>query len=182
MPLGYVFEPVRDIGCIVRAERNDDPRGWLAEIYNAEIFGRAGLPPFVQDNISRSGEAGTLRGLHFQRPPHEQGKLFRVARGAVFNVAVDLRRSGFGKVDQRVLDDPTTWIYLEPGVAHGIQTLEPQVELHYKLTAPFEPAALGALRYDDPTLGVAWPITPDRSRLSARDRSASALSELKGLF
>lgn len=180
--MGYVFEPVHDIGCIVRVERNGDPRGWLAEIYNAEIFGQAGLPPFVQDNISRSGEAGTLRGLHFQRPPHQQGKLFRVARGAVFNVAVDLRRPGFGRVDQRVLDDPTTWIYLEPGIAHGIQTLEPETELHYKLAAPFEPAALGALRYDDPALGIAWPIMLDRNRLSARDLSADTLAELRGVF
>lgn len=170
------------MGCIVRAERNGDPRGWLAEIYNAEIFGGAGLPPFVQDNISRSGAAGTLRGLHFQRPPHQQGKLFRVARGAVFNVAVDLRPSGFGMVDQRVLDDPTLWIYLEPGVAHGIQTLEPETELHYKLTTPFEPAALGALRYDDPALGIAWPLMPDRSLLSARDLSASGLTDLRDLF
>ncbi|WP_156400308.1 dTDP-4-dehydrorhamnose 3,5-epimerase family protein [Caulobacter sp. Root655] len=180
--MSYAFEPVRDMGCIIRAERNGDPRGWLAEIYNAEIFAAAGVPGFVQDNISRSSEAGTVRGLHFQFPPHQQGKLFRVARGAVFNVAVDLRGPGFGQVDQRVLDDPTVWIYLEPGVAHGVQTLEAEVELHYKLTARFEPRALGALRYDDSALGIAWPITPDRSRLSPRDLAARSLADLEGAF
>jgi len=142
--------------------RYADDRGWFAEIFNVRDFASLGLPKFVQDNVSRTGKRGVVRGLHFQAPPFTQAKLFRVVRGKAHNVAVDLReREPTVHAMELSPDDP--WLLIPPGFAHGIQTLCDDVEIHFKVDLPFEASALRTIRFDDPDLGISWPIDVDES-------------------
>ena len=164
-------------------DRNGDDRGWLSEIFNQTNLDQLGLPTFRQDNISRTLGRGIIRGLHFQRPPYAQGKLFRVATGSVYNVVVDLRSDHFGCTQiSTITSDLACWLYIPAGYAHGFQTLEDTVEVHYKVSEPFMPSALGSLSFDDPDLGLTWPRPCPLELLSARDRSAGSLGDLRGLF
>lgn len=139
------------------------------------------MPRFIQDNQSWTAQAGVVRGLHFQTPPYAQAKLFRVLTGAVFNVAVDLRSHDFGRVWSTRLVPEDGWVLLPVGVAHGIQTLVPDVQVHFRLSTPFAPDALAALRHDDPTLAIDWPLTV-AGDLSERDQTAPELGRWRGLF
>lgn len=167
---------------LIRPDRSDDGRGWLSEIYSEPRFAASGIDGrFVQDNISRTPEAGVVRGLHAQHPPHAQAKLFRVVRGEVFNVAVDLRPARFGATDARRLGEGV-WIHLPEGFAHGFQTLQPDVEVYYKVTRPFAPDHLLTLDWDAPELAIPWPVPPRRDLRSRRDSLAQPPERLRGAF
>jgi dTDP-4-dehydrorhamnose 3,5-epimerase len=155
-----------------------DLRGDLAETYHAERFAEAGIREhFVQDNQS-SSHRGVLRGLHFQaRQP--QGKLVRVVRGEVFDVAVDLRLGSphFRRWHAEVLSETNRrMVYIPPGFAHGFVTLSEEAVFLYKCTAPYAPEWDRGVRWDDPDLGVAWPVT--EPVLSSKDAALPLLREI----
>jgi dTDP-4-dehydrorhamnose 3,5-epimerase len=135
---------------------------------------------FVQDNHSFSAASGVLRGLHFQIPPAAQDKLVRVSRGSVYDVAVDIRRGSpsFGRWAGLVLS-AELWnqIWVPKGFAHGFVTLEPDTEVQYKVTAPYDPSCDRGIRFDDPAIGVEWPIGADEVQLSDKDRAAPLLAD-----
>jgi dTDP-4-dehydrorhamnose 3,5-epimerase len=151
--------------------RHGDHRGFFAEVYNKRDFAEADITvDFVQDNHSRSEEQGTLRGLHFQLPPHAQAKLVRCVRGAIFDVAVDLRRDSpsYGKSVGVVLSaDNGHELYIPAGFAHGFCTLEPGCEVVYKASSYYAPQHDAGLRWNDPELAVDWPVAAPI--LSAKD-------------
>jgi dTDP-4-dehydrorhamnose 3,5-epimerase len=171
---------------LVIPEIHRDARGFFSETYRASEMRNAGISTdFVQDNHSLSAEAGTLRGLHFQIPPHAQGKLFRVSRGAVFDVAVDLRvgSPSYGRHVSAVLS-AENWlqIWIPPGFAHGYCTLEPNTEVIYKVTDYYTPDSERGLKWDDAALGIKWPVDPANVKLSDKDRMQPALLELAPAF
>ncbi|HNC73959.1 MAG TPA: dTDP-4-dehydrorhamnose 3,5-epimerase [Elusimicrobiota bacterium] len=151
-----------------------DPRGYFFEAYNERDFRETGLPTdFVQDNVSVSVK-GTLRGLHFQRAPHAQGKLVRVLTGSVFDVAVDMRPSSptFGKwFGLELSEENGRALYLPPGFAHGFLATAERVVFHYKVTSLYQPGTEGTLRWDDSTVGVQWPDQTGPILLSEKDRA-----------
>lgn len=157
-----------------------DERGFFLESWNKAVFAKAGLPTeFVQDNHSRSAR-GVLRGLHFQNPG-PQGKLVRVASGAVFDVIVDLRRSSqsFGRwfgVELSAANQTMLWA--PPGLAHGFLTLQDGTDFLYKCTAPYDPASEHSLAWDDPEIGITWPLAGIEPQLSAKDRAGLPLAKV----
>jgi dTDP-4-dehydrorhamnose 3,5-epimerase len=163
-----------------------DGRGFLSETYNRRLMNAAGIAAeFVQDNHSLSVEAGTLRGLHFQIPPHAQGKLVRVVRGAIFDVAVDIRTGSptFGQHVSAILSAGNwTQMWIPPGFAHGFCTLEPNTEVIYKVTAYYAPECDRGLQWDDVVLGIEWPVGPDNVKLSDKDRKQPVLKEIAPAF
>ncbi len=155
-----------------------DERGFFLESWNAARFFALGLDlTFMQDNHSRSAK-GVLRGLHFQNP-NPQGKLVRVVSGRAWDVAVDIRRSSphFGKwvgVELSGLNKRMFWV--PPGFAHGFVSLEDGTDFLYKCTALYEPADEHVLQWDDPALGIAWPLDGIQPQLSIRDQQAKPLA------
>jgi dTDP-4-dehydrorhamnose 3,5-epimerase len=140
---------------------------------------------FCQDNHSFSAEVGVLRGLHFQTSPHAQDKLLRVTRGAVFDVAVDIRRSSptFGQhIAVELSANNWKQILVPRGFAHGFVTLEPHTEVMYKVTAFYAPDCDRGIRWDDPALGIRWPIDPADVILSDKDRHQPLLADAPELF
>ena len=158
-----------------------DDRGFFMESWNADDFAAAGLDlNFVQDNHSRS-QKGVLRGMHFQNP-EPQGKLVRVVRGAVFDAVVDLRRSSstFGKWTGVVLSSENKRMFWVPeGFAHGFLTLEDDTDFLYKCTAPYRPENESSLAWDDPTVGIEWPLDGIELKLSAKDTAGIPLTDVK---
>jgi len=158
---------------IVKPTIFKDNRGYFFESYNKEAFLRYGIDQnFVQDNESKSGK-GVLRGLHFQKPPFAQGKLVRVIKGAVRDVAVDLRKSSptYGKWASVELTEDNKWMYwVPPGFAHGFVTLEEDTVFFYKCTNIYNKASEGAIRWDDPDLNIDWgvnnPVLSDKDKVS----------------
>lgn len=163
-----------------------DARGFFSETYSRQQMSAAGIATeFVQDNHSLSLEAGTLRGLHFQVPPHAQDKLVRVTRGSVFDVAVDIRVGSptFGQHVSAVISaENWTQMWIPAGFAHGYCTLEPNTEVIYKVTDYYAPDCDRGLQWDDAGLGIKWPVDRDAARLSDRDRKQPALKELTSTF
>jgi len=157
-----------------------DARGFFMETWNAATFAAAGLDlAFVQDNHSRS-QKGVLRGLHFQNPG-AQGKLVRVTRGAVFDVAVDLRRSSphFGEwVGVELSADNQRTFWVPEGFAHGFLTLEDDTDFLYKCTAPYAPQSEYTLAWDDPAVAIAWPDAGLAPILSEKDASGLSLAQV----
>ncbi|MEO7246118.1 MAG: dTDP-4-dehydrorhamnose 3,5-epimerase [Rubrivivax sp.] len=164
-----------------------DERGWFMESFHALRFdaalralGLPSAPPFVQDNHSCSA-AGVLRGLHYQLPPHAQGKLVRVVRGAVFDVAVDLRRGSpqFGRWTGAELSAANRrQLWIPPGFGHGFLTLADDTHFLYKTTAVYARECERALRWDDPAIGIRWPLAPDAApRLADKDAQAPRLPD-----
>ena len=158
-----------------------DARGFFLESFNQHVFdamvGHA--VTFVQDNHSRSAQ-GVLRGLHYQLPPMEQGKLVRVTRGEVFDVAVDIRRASptFGQwVGAHLSEQNHHQLWIPPGFAHGFLTLSETADFLYKATQFYAPALERGIAWNDPTLGVVWPagVPP---QLSAKDQQAGALNSV----
>ena len=139
-----------------------DDRGFFFESYKQSDFVESGITgPFVQDNHSRSSK-GVLRGLHFQHAPHAQGKLVRVTRGRLWDVAVDIRKGSptFGKWQAvELTEENRLMFYIAPGFAHGFVALEDGTELQYKCTAEYNSRADAGIRWDDPDIGIDWPIT-----------------------
>ena len=159
-----------------------DARGFFMESFNQRVFDEAvGQPTaFVQDNHSRSAK-GVLRGLHFQRAPHAQGKLVRVAAGAVFDVAVDIRPGSatFGRwVGMELSADNQRQLWIPPGLAHGFLVLSDSADFLYKTTDYYAPQAEGAVRWDDPDLAIAWPDVGMAPQLSGKDAQAGWLKDL----
>jgi len=157
-----------------------DERGFFLESFNQKTFDAAvgRHVDFVQDNHSRSTK-GVLRGLHYQLPPHAQGKLVRAVTGAVFDVAVDLRRSSpdFGKwVGYELSAENKRMLWIPPGFAHGFLVLSDTADFLYKTTDYYAPHAEGAIRFDDPAVGVAWPVSAADLQLSNKDRDAPPLA------
>ncbi len=164
----------------IRPARHGDTRGFFSEIWTRQGFAEAGLHlDWVQDNHSMSASRGVLRGLHYQLPPAAQAKLVRVTRGSVFDVVVDIRRGSptFGRWVGLVLS-AELWnqILVPAGFAHGFVTLEDNVEVQYKVTAPYRPDLDRAIRYDDQAIGIEWPISGDTVQLSAKDSAAPLLA------
>ena len=159
-----------------------DDRGYFYESYNAEDLAAHGLNlPFVQDNHSKSSR-GVLRGLHFQREPHAQGKLVRVVKGRVWDVAVDLRPGSptRGKWYGLELSEATkTMFYIPPGFAHGFVALEDGTEFLYKCTAGYSKESEGGIRWDDPTLAIAWPDLGVPFLVSEKDAVLPPYGDLK---
>lgn len=159
-----------------------DARGRFAETFSARELARHGVTaPFVQDNHSVSPIRGTVRGLHFQRPPHAQDKLLRVTRGAVLDVAVDLRPGSptYGRhVAVELSADNWRQLLVPRGFAHGFQTLTEDCEVLYKVTDHYVPTAEGGLLWSDPALEIDWPITPTAATVNARDAAWPTLADL----
>lgn len=156
-----------------------DERGWFMESFNQQTFQQAtGVSPtFVQDNHSHSTQ-GVLRGLHYQLPPTAQGKLVRVLQGKTWDVAVDLRRTSatFGQwVGVELSAENQQQLWVPAGFAHGFITLSASAELAYKTTDYYAPVYERTLLWNDPTLSIAWPITP--VQLSAKDQQGCAFSQ-----
>jgi dTDP-4-dehydrorhamnose 3,5-epimerase len=163
-----------------------DHRGFFSETYSRKAFEALGIrAEFVQDNHSLSAEAGVVRGLHFQLPPAAQDKLLRVVRGAILDVAVDVRRSSatFGRHVAEVLSaDNWRQIYIPAGFAHGFRTLEPNTEVIYKVTSFYSPEHDRGVRWNDPAIGIDWGIAEDAAVLSERDRRHPLLADAAELF
>ena len=164
---------------ILTPRRFGDARGWFSEVWNRRTLAAAGITiDFVQDNHSYSRDTGTVRGLHFQAPPHAQAKLVRCGRGRVFDVAVDIRKGSptFGKLTGTELSAENGRQLLIPtGFLHGFVTREPDSELLYKCSDYYAPDCDGAVRFDDPDLGIDWGIDPETAILSDKDRAAPLL-------
>ena len=158
---------------LVELDRREDSRGFLARMFCEAEFAQAGLENrFVQMNNSASCHKGTLRGLHFQTPPHAEVKLMRVIHGAVFNVAVDVRRGSptFAQWFGTRLDDRNrTMMYTPRGFAHGFLSLTDDAEVMYLSSAFYAPGTEGGVRFDDPTVGIQWPFPPQE--VSDKDRA-----------
>lgn len=165
----------------IRPRQFADERGFFSETWHAGQWRDAGIDlDFVQDNHSLSRERGVVRGLHYQLEPFAQDKLVRVTRGAVFDVAVDIRRGSpsFGRWVGATLS-AADWnqLLIPKGYAHGFVTLEPDTEVQYKVTAPYSADHDRAIRFDDPAIGIDWPIEAGRLTLSAKDRAAPLLAD-----
>ena len=162
---------------LVEPEVFGDERGFFQESWRHEKYIEAGIAaPFVQDNMSRSSK-GALRGLHYQAP-HAQGKLVQVIAGAVFDVAVDIRRGSdtFGRWVGEILSaENHRQLWVPPGFAHGFCVVSDTADFIYKCTTPYRPTDEHAIRYDDPEIGIDWPA--DTPRLSERDESAPLLRD-----
>lgn len=168
---------------VVEVQEHADERGSFARTFDAQLFERAGLQPVVvQANVSTNRHAGTLRGMHFQRPPHAEAKLVRCTHGAVFDVAVDLRPSSptFLEHVGVTLDAASKRaLYVPEGCAHGYLTLTADAEVAYQVSAAYAPEAEGGVRWDDPVLAIAWPraveiVSPKDAAWPSLDRERFA--------
>ena len=167
---------------LLRPVRRSDARGYLCETFNARSFGTA-IPNahFVQENETRSHRKGTIRGLHFQADPAPQGKLVRCIRGSVLDVAIDIRRGSptYGRHAAALLSaEGMEQLWVPPGFAHGFCTLEDGCVVLYKLTDFYAPEVERALAFDDPALGIDWPVAPSAAILSDKDRQNPRLADL----
>ena len=166
--------------------RHDDARGYFRETYSRPALADVGIDvEFVQDNQSFSLGRSTVRGLHFQCPPFAQAKLVRVIRGAILDIAVDLRRGSptYGRHASAVLSaENGKQLFVPVGFAHGFATLEPESEVAYKVSSPYAPAHEGGLLWDDPELGIDWPFPAGDAILSEKDGLLPPLSELDSPF
>ena len=170
----------------IRPRRFADDRGFFSETWNEAAWRDAGIGTvFVQDNHSLSRDTGTLRGLHFQSPPMAQAKLVRVTRGSAFDVAVDLRPASptyRGWVGITLSAADWNQLLIPQGFAHGFLTLEHDTEVQYKASAAYSPAHDRAIRFDDPELGIDWPLPAENFVISDKDRAAPLLAELETGF
>jgi dTDP-4-dehydrorhamnose 3,5-epimerase len=168
---------------VIKPKVFEDARGYFFESYNQNAFKKAGLDlNFVQDNQSLS-QKGVLRGLHFQNDPYAQGKLVRVITGAVFDVAVDIRRSSptYGQWFGQELTEKNKWMmYIPPGFAHGFLTLEDNTVFSYKCTNFYNKESEDCLLWNDPDIGINWSI--DKPLLSEKDMMGKRIRDFESLF
>lgn len=166
----------------LRPQRFGDDRGFFSEVWNRDAMAEAGLAvDFVQDNHSYSAARGVVRGLHFQLAPVAQDKLVRVSRGAVFDVAVDIRPGSrtYGTwVGVNLSADEWNQLFVPKGFAHGFLTLVEDCEVQYKVSAPYSPEHDRSVRFDDPAIGIEWPDVGVAFQLSDKDRDAPLLADL----
>ena len=165
--------------------RHYDQRGFFAETYSRRKYSELGIDDdFLQDNHSLSRNVGTLRGLHFQSPPHAQAKLIRCVCGAIFDVVVDIRRgsSTYGHWEgYKLTAENGDQLYVPVGFAHGFLTLEPDSEIVYKCSDYYAPETEGSLLWNDPDIGIDWPTGPDPI-LSDKDAAAPLLADFESPF
>lgn len=164
----------------------EDDRGSFSETYSARALHAAGIAAsFVQDNQSFSRNAGTVRGLHFQAPPHAQAKLVRVVAGAILDVAVDIRK-GSATFGRSILIELSArnrrQFFIPEGFLHGFVTLTPDTEVVYKCTDFYSPACDRSVRFDDPDLAIDWGVTLETATLSDKDRAAPFLKDIQNPF
>jgi dTDP-4-dehydrorhamnose 3,5-epimerase len=159
---------------LITPARHGDDRGYFSETYSAPRLAEAGITEaFVQDNQSFSRARGTVRGLHCQVAPHPQGKLVRVLRGAIWDVAVDARAgsSSFGQHAAALLSaENGSQLWIPPGFLHGFCTTEPDTEIAYKVTGLYDRASERGVFWQDTTLALPWPVAPEEATLSDKDR------------
>jgi len=179
---------------VIRSDVHQDGRGFVFESYHAKRFDEeislhhpcTVFPRFLQDNHSRSNK-GVLRGIHFQRAPHAQAKLVRVARGRVFDVAVDLRANSptFGKwAGMELSDEDHAQLYIPQGYGHAFLVLEDHTDFFYKTSDYYAPNSEGAVAWNDPSIGIDWPFKAfgiEAPVLSGKDKAAPSLAELTPL-
>ena len=167
---------------LITPKKFGDERGFFSETWNERVLAEAGITArFVQDNQAHSGTQGTLRGMHFQLAPMVQDKLVRVTRGAILDVAVDIRAKSptFGRHVSAVLSaENWTQIWVPKGFAHGYCTLEADTEVFYKVTEYYSPAHDRGILWDDPALGIAWPVTRAMAQLSDKDKMQPKLADV----
>jgi len=170
---------------LLKPKRFGDNRGFFAETYNRRVYTDLGVDAeFVQDNHSLSAAVGTVRGLHFQAPHQAQTKMVRCGRGSIFDVAVDIRKGSptYGQWTGCKLSDANgVQMFIPAGFAHGFVTLEPDSEIVYKCSDYYAPETEGAIRWDDPTIGIIWPLQADPT-LSSKDVIAPFLVDLDSPF
>jgi dTDP-4-dehydrorhamnose 3,5-epimerase len=162
-------------------EPHADERGFFARVWDGEILAAAGLDARVsQSSIAFNQRAGTLRGLHFQRPPHAETKLVRCTRGAIYDVVVDIRPDSGAHLrwlGVELTEENRRTLYVPEGFAHGYQTLVDATEVWYQMSVPYAPESADGLRWDDPRLAIDWPQPPPGGRvISARDEAWSAIA------
>jgi dTDP-4-dehydrorhamnose 3,5-epimerase len=165
---------------VIEPERKEDERGFFARTFSAAEFAERGLEPAVaESSVSFNRARGTLRGLHYQLPPHEETKLVRCTRGSVYDVVVDLRPDSPTHRRWEAIElsaENRLAVYLPAGCAHGYLTLEDGCELDYRISHRYVPDAAAGVRWDDPLLGIEWPATP--TVISQRDASYPDLTPL----
>lgn len=171
---------------LITPRRFGDPRGFFSESWNKGRMAEHGLHfDFVQDNHSMSAQVGTVRGLHFQSPPHAQDKLVRCGRGALFDVAVDIRKGSptYGKwVGYELSAENGRQLLVPAGFLHGFVTRAPDTEICYKCTDYYAPECDGAVRFDDPAIGIDWGMGTTAPVLSDKDAVAPMLADLNNPF
>jgi dTDP-4-dehydrorhamnose 3,5-epimerase len=170
---------------LIRARRHEDERGWFAESYSVTRLAEAGIDcGFVQDNQSWSRAEGTVRGLHFQRPPAAQAKLITCLNGRILDVVLDIRAGSpsFGKCLTIELSDDGAQLFIPAGFAHGFVTLEPATLISYKVSAVYDPTTEDGVAWDDPALGLNWPLPPSGPVVSSKDAGLGPLAKLASPF
>lgn len=170
----------------IRPPKYGDHRGFFSEVYKQSAFDEAGLSiDWIQDNQSLSAAVGTVRGLHFQAPPVAQDKLVRVLRGAIYDVAVDIRKGSpnYGKwVGVELSAAKWNQLLVPIGFAHCFMTIEPDTEVLYKVSGPYSKEHEGAIRWNDPALGIDWPDVGAAPTLSEKDEVAPLLADFDSPF
>lgn len=171
---------------LITPMRHEDQRGSFTETYSRQAFAELGIDcAFVQDNQSLSRLPGTLRGLHFQRPPRAQGKLVRVLRGGILDVCVDLRRSSpsFGRhVTAELSAAEGNQIFVPAGFAHGFCTLEPDTEVSYKVDDFYAPDHEDGILWNDAALAIDWPVTAADIAISPKDAALPPFDPSRSVF
>ena len=170
---------------LVKTIRHEDERGIFSEVYSSREYKKLGIDvEFLQENHSFSWKAHTLRGLHFQAPPHAQGKLVRCVKGAIFDVAVDIRKGSptFGLwKGYELTEENGHQLYVPVGFAHGFLTLKPNSEIIYKCTDYYAPQAEASIRWNDPSVNIEWPLS-ENIILNERDAIAPLLKDFETPF
>ena len=179
--------PIKPHGLFLLCPKElSDSRGTFSEVYSRSKLSAHGIhTEFVQDNQSLSLSAGTVRGLHFQTPPFAQAKLVRVIRGRILDVAVDIRGGSptYGRhVAVELSADNQKQLFIPIGFAHGFCTLEPHTEVLYKVSMPYAPQHDAGLLWNDPAIGISWPIDAGRAVLSEKDARLPLLREFRTPF
>lgn len=169
---------------LIKPRRFGDERGWFMETWSRKALAALGIADdFVQDNHSMSAKVGTLRGLHFQTPPHAQGKLVRCTAGRIMDYAVDVRKDSptYGRwVGAELTAENGHQLWVPVGFAHAFVTLEPNTEVVYKVTDDYAPANDGGIRWD--SVGIDWPLPASGPVLSEKDKALPSLAEFQSPF
>ena len=171
---------------LIETRRFGDDRGWFMETFHAEKWAAQGIDvSFVQDNHSFSANVGTIRGIHFQSPPHAQDKLVRCSRGAIIDYAVDLRKGSptYGKfVAAELSAENGKQLFVPVGFGHAFVTIAPDTEVLYKVSDVYAPECDGGIRWDCPTIAIDWPLPPEGPTLSGKDTTLPVLAEFDSPF
>ena len=171
---------------IIDPGRHFDERGWSGDLWNSQVLGTDGSAvSFVQDYLSSNSHSGTVRGMHFQSPPHDQGKLVICLSGAIFDVALDIRvgSPSFGEhVALTLRGDDSRQCWIPPGFAHGYCTFEPDTKVLYKLTAPYQPLHSGGILWSDDSLKINWPFDASEAVVNERDANWPCLGDIESPF